>query len=97
MNGCFFVETNDKYIEGRVDYIINREDSLLLKDMTDKNEIEQFIETHIKPFDFDYNENVYGYTRRGRVVYRYGDKILVQCIGSNPELREIDFALVGKL
>ena len=43
------------------------------------------------------NENVYGYTRRGRVVYRYGDKILVQCIGSNPELREIDFALVGKL
>ena len=97
MNGCFFAETNDKYIEGRVDYIINREDSLLLKDMTDKNEIEQFIATHIKPFDFDYNENVYGYTRRGRVVYRYGDKILVQCIGSNPELREIDFALVGKL
>ena len=58
--------------------------------------IEQFIEEHKKPFLYNYNENVYGYTNKGRVIYRYGDKVIVQCIGSDPEKREIDFALVRK-
>ena len=97
MQNSFFAETIDKYIEGKVDFIINEEDAKELESLTDPNEIEQFIAEHIKPFPYEYNDAVYGYTKKGRVVYKYGDKILVSCIGSNPDKREIDFALVRKL
>lgn len=97
MQNSFFAETTDKYIDGKVDFIINEEDAKELETLTDPNEIEQFIVEHVKPFPYEYNDAVYGYTKKGRVVYRYGDKILVSCIGSNPDKREIDFALVRKL
>ena len=97
MQNSFFAETTDKYIDGKVDFIINEEDAKELETLTDTNEIEQFIAEHVKPFPYEYNDAVYGYTKKGRVVYRYGDKILVSCIGSNPDKREIDFALVRKL
>ena len=97
MQNSFFAETTDKYIDGKVDFIINEEDAKELETLTDPNEIEQFIAEHVKPFPYEYNDAVYGYTKKGRVVYRYGDKILFSCIGSNPDKREIDFALVRKL
>ena len=97
MQNSFFAETTDKYIDGKVDFIINEEDAKELETLIDPNEIEQFIAEHVKPFPYEYNDAVYGYTKKGRVVYRYGDKILVSCIGSNPDKREIDFALVRKL
>lgn len=97
MTNSFFAQTNDKYIDGKVDYILSEEDAKELEKLTDSNEIEQFIQEHIKPFPYEYNDSVYGYTKNGRVVYRYGDKILVSCIGSNPDKREIDFALVRKI
>lgn len=97
MPNSFFAETTDKYIDGKVDFIMNEEDAKELETLTDPNEIEQFIAEHVKPFPYEYNDAVYGYTKKGRVVYRYGDKILVSCIGSNPDKREIDFALVRKL
>lgn len=96
MQGFMFVQTNDKYIDGRVQWMLSEDDSEELLTLTDRNEIEQFIEEHKKPFLYNYNENVYGYTNKGRVIYRYGDKVIVQCIGSDPEKREIDFALVRK-
>lgn len=97
MPNSFFAETTDKYIDGKVDFIMNEEDAKELETLTDPNEIEQFIAEHVKSFPYEYNDAVYGYTKKGRVVYRYGDKILVSCIGSNPDKREIDFALVRKL
>ncbi len=97
MPNSFFAETTDKYIDGKVDFIMNEEDAKELETLTDPNEIEQFIAEHVKPFPYEYNDAVYGYTKKGRVIYRYGDKILVSCIGSNPDKREIDFALVRKL
>lgn len=97
MPNSFFAETTDKYIDGKVDFIMNEEDAKELETLTNPNEIEQFIAEHVKPFPYEYNDAVYGYTKKGRVVYRYGDKILVSCIGSNPDKREIDFALVRKL
>ncbi len=97
MPNSFFAETTDKYIDGKVDFIMNEEDAKELETLTDPNEIEQFIAEHVKPFPYEYNDAVYGYIKKGRVVYRYGDKILVSCIGSNPDKREIDFALVRKL
>ena len=97
MQNSFFAETTDKYIDGKVDFIINEEDAKELETLTDSNEIEKFIAEHVKPFPYEYNDAVYGYTKKGRVVYRYGDKILVSCIGSNPDKREIDFALVRKI
>ena len=46
---------------------------------------------------YEYNENLMAYTRNNRVALRYGDKVLVKCIASDPDTREIDFALVRKL
>jgi hypothetical protein len=40
---------------------------------------------------------MYGYQRNGRMFLRYGDRILVSCIGAYPERREVDFALIRKL
>ena len=97
MPTSFFVQTNDKLIDGKVEWILYEEDSKELEQLTDPNEIIQFIETHKKPFPYEYNDSLYGYTKKGRVVYRYGDKVIVQCIGSDPEKREVDFALVRKI
>lgn len=97
MPTSFFVQTNDKLIDGKVEWILYEEDSKELEQLTDPNEIIQFIETHKKPFPYEYNDSLYGYTKKGRIVYRYGDKVIVQCIGSDPEKREVDFALVRKL
>ena len=97
MPTSFFVQTNDKLIDGKVEWILYEEDSKELEQLTDSNEIIQFIETHKKPFPYEYNDSLYGYTKKGRVVYRYGDKVIVQCIGSDPEKREVDFALVRKI
>ena len=46
---------------------------------------------------YDYNENIMAYTRNNRVDLRYGDRVLVRCTASNPEAREIDFALIRKI
>lgn len=46
---------------------------------------------------YDYNENVMGYTRNGRVDLRYGDRVCVKCIASDYQKRQIDFALVRKI
>ena len=97
MPTSFFVQTNDKLIDGKVEWILYEEDSKELEQLTDPNEIIQFIETHKKTFPYEYNDSLYGYTKKGRVVYRYGDKVIVQCIGSDPEKREVDFALVRKI
>ena len=97
MPNSFFAQTNDKYIDGKVDFILDEDSAKELETLEDPNEIEQFIAEHVKPFPYEYNENVYGYTKKGKVLYRYGDKILVSCIGSDPEKREIDFALVRKI
>jgi ribonuclease R len=46
---------------------------------------------------YDYSEDIMAYTRNGRVDLRYGDRVLVRCIDSDPASREIDFALIRKL
>ena len=46
---------------------------------------------------YDYNENIMAYTRNNRVDLRYGDRVLVRCTASDPESREIDFALLRKI
>ena len=45
---------------------------------------------------YQYSEEAYAYTRNGRVDLRYGDRVIVKCINSDPLSREIDFALVRK-
>lgn len=97
MSNSFFAETIEKGIDGKVEFMISEDDSEVLLSLTDKNEIEQFIAAHLKPFPYEYNENLYGYTKKGRVVYRYGDKVLVHCISSDPDKRQVDFALVRKI
>lgn len=97
MPTSFFAQTNDKFIDGKVEWMISEDDSKELESLTDPNEIQQFIELHKKPFMYEYNDSLYGYTKKGKVVYRYGDQIIVQCIGSDPAKREIDFALVKKI
>ena len=68
MPTSFFVQTNDKLIDGKVEWILYEEDSKELEQLTDSNEIIQFIETHKKPFPYEYNDSLYGYTKKGRVV-----------------------------
>ena len=46
---------------------------------------------------YDYSDSLMAYTRNGRVDLRYGDRVLVRCIDSDVESREVDFALVRKL
>ena len=94
----FFASTND-FVEGRVDFFITEEESKELLSLQTKEEMSAYIEEHKKVFSgfYDYNEKLYGYSRNGKMLLRYGDKVLVCCIGSYPERREIDFALVRKL
>ena len=95
----FFASTDEELIEGKVDYFIDESDLEELSQIKDREELDIFIENHKKVFSgyYDYNEKLYGYSRNGRMFLRYGDKVLVCCIGSYPERREIDFALVRKL
>ena len=94
----FFVST-DELVEGRVDYFIGDEEAKELMELKDPEEINIYIEKHKKLFSgfYDYNEKLYGYSRNGKMILRYGDRVLVCCIGAYPERREIDFALVRKL
>ncbi len=96
--GSFFVRTDD-FIEGRVEFYLDEDDANELLNMTDKNEIEAYVENHKKFFSgtYDYNEKLYGYSKNGRMYLRYGDRVLVSCIGADPDKREIDFALIKKL
>lgn len=43
---------------------------------------------------FDFNEDLMAYTRNGRAILRYGDKVKVVCIDANIERREVDFMLI---
>ena len=94
----FFVRC-DNSVGGRVDFYLTESEAQELMNMTDQNEIEAYIESHKKYFSnmYDYNEKMYGYSRGGKMLLRYGDKVLVCCIGAYPERREIDFALVRKI
>ena len=96
--GGFFAAT-DKCVDGRVDYFIDEKDAEELSKLTDQNEIMAFIEEHKKVFSgfYDLNEKMFGYSRNGRMFLRYGDRILVCCIGAYPERREVDFAMVRKI
>ena len=45
----------------------------------------------------NYNENLLAYTnKKNRVIYSYGDRVRVKCIGASKEKRQVDFALVRK-
>ena len=97
--GSFFVRTNDKYIEGRVDFFLSEEDAKEVMNLSDPEEIYAYVEEHKKVFSgfYDYNEKLYGYSRNGRMYLRFGDKVMVCCTGAYPDRREIDFTLVRKL
>ena len=98
MPGGFFACT-DNCIDGRVDFFFNENEAEELLKLEDPNEIEAYIEEHKKYFSgyYDLNEKMCGYSRNGRMYLRYGDRVLVCCIGAYPERREVDFALVRKL
>ena len=85
MNGAFFVQT-DNFIDGRVDVM-------------QKGEAEEGVEPEYVgiPAFYDYNEKMMGYTRGGKVLLRYGDRVRVRCLAADREKREIDFALVRKI
>ena len=94
----FFAST-EKLVDGRVDFFLTEQDANELMKLTDKDEIFAFVEEHKKVFSgyYDYNEKLYGYSRNGRMVLRFGDKVLVCCTGAYPDRREVDYALVRKL
>ena len=98
MPGGFFACT-DNCIDGRVDFFFNENEAEELLKLEDPNEIEAYVEEHKKYFSgyYDLNEKMCGYSRNGRMYLRYGDRVLVCCIGAYPERREVDFALVRKL
>ena len=98
MPGGFFAKT-DKTVDGRVDFMLDEDAAQELMTITDPEEAAIFIEKNKKPFIgyCDYNEKMYGYTRNGRVYLRFGDRVLVSCIGAYPDRREVDFALIRKL
>ena len=79
--------------------MLDEVDAEELMEITDPEEQEAFIEAHKRPFidNIEYNEKMYGYTKNGRVFLRFGDRVLVSCIGAYPDRRQIDFALVRKL
>ena len=83
--GAFFVQTDD-LIEGRVDRI-ERTD-------VDENAENRFI--NLGSY-YRYDEEKMAYTREGRECLRYGDRVLVKCIGSDPSAREVDFALIRRI
>ena len=94
----FFAMT-DNFVDGRVDFFLDENDVEELMNLTNPEEIESYIEEHKKVFSgfYDYNEKLYGYSRNGKMLLRYGDRVLVCCIGAYPERREVDFALVRKM
>ena len=94
----FFVKTTN-FIDGRVDFFLDESDARELLEIADPEEAAIFIEKNKRPVagNFDYNEKMYGYTKNGRMYLRFGDKVLVSCIGAYPDKREIDFALIRKL
>ena len=47
--------------------------------------------------EYQYNEKLFAFTKNGRAILRYGDKVLVKCIAADKLRREVDFALVRKL
>ena len=94
----FFART-DNFVEGRVDFFLTESEAKELLELEDPEEIAAYVEEHKKVFSgyYDYNEKLYGYSRNGKMYLRYGDRVLVCCIGSYPERREVDFALVRKI
>lgn len=94
----FFART-DNFVDGRVDFFLTETESKELLELSNEEEISKYIEEHKKLFSgyYDFNEKLYGYSKNGKMYLRYGDRVLVCCIGSYPERREIDFALVRKL
>ena len=98
MGDGFFAKT-DNFIDGRVDFCLDEDAARELMSITDMEEAAIFIEKNKKPFVgyYDYNDKMYGYQRNGRMYLRYGDRVLVSCIGAYPDRREVDFALIRKL
>ena len=94
----FFAMT-DNFVDGRVDFFLDEDDLKGLVNIIDPEELKYYIDQHKKVFSgfYDYNEKLYGYSRNGKMILRYGDRVLVCCIGAYPERREVDFALVRKL
>ena len=94
----FFART-DKFVDGKVDFFLTETDSKELLELTDKEDIINFVEKNKKVLSgfYDYNEKMYGYSRNGRMILRFGDKVLVCCTGAYPDRREVDFTLVRKL
>jgi ribonuclease R len=83
--GAFFVQT-DNLIEGRVDRI-------------ERTDVEENAENRFINLGsyYKYDEEKMAFTREGRQCLSYGDRVLVKCIGSDPSVREVDFALIRKL
>lgn len=98
MPGYFFVKT-DNCIDGRVDYFLNENETDEVIALDNLNEIYSYVEEHKKVLNgfYDYNEKSYGFSRNGRMLLRYGDRVLVCCTGADPDAREIDFTLLRKL
>ncbi len=94
----FFVRT-DNFIDGRVDFFLEEDQAKELMEITDPEEASIFIEKNKRLFSgfYNYNEKMFGYDRNGRMYLRFGDRVLVSCIGAYPERREVDFALIRKL
>ena len=86
MQGYFFIQT-DNYIDGRIDVI----------EKTNAEELDEKDKYISISGYYNYSEKDMAYTRKDRVVLRYGDRVLVRCTNSDPISREIDFALIGKL
>lgn len=94
-NGFFFVETTDKHIEGRVDSTLTYEAHDELQTLNE-DEVYAFLDSNLKPLAFDYDDEKFAYTKKGRTVLQVGDTIEVDCIDADPEAREVDFAYVRK-
>ena len=94
----FFART-DNCIDGKVEFMLDEDSAKQLESISDKEEAQKFIDLNKQYFIgyANYNENKYGYERNGRMILRYGDRVVVTCIGADLIGRKVYFALVKKV
>ena len=61
------------------------------------NYINGRIDLHTLDGYYEFNERSLSYSKNGKTVLRYGDKIRVKCISASKERRQVDFALIKKV
>ncbi len=59
-----------------------------------QNLISGFVSLETLDGKYSFDKELMGYTKKGKLVYRLGDKVRVQCIGASKEERRVDFTLV---